>query len=555
VRGEVLPQRSGEPRRSVGTVVDITAEATARLQQLAQQRLLDGIAAALPLHVFVFDLPTRRVVYANRPLGLLLGDADAVFDGGRAFVERLHAEDRPLLPVWEARVATLQPGEVDTQEVRVRDERGAWRWMRCRFTPLTRAIDGAGSQVVGTIEDVTEQVALADARVRLESRMQQAQKLDSLGLLAGGIAHDFNNLLVGVLSNASLALLDLEDPSPTRAVVLEIERTAQRAADLTRQLLAYSGKGRFVVEPIALSALAAEMAQLLHTVVHKDARITLDLDDALPLIEGDATQLRQVVMNLITNASDALLGRPGEITVRTRRASELPLSPSARRFVSDAEPAGECAALEISDSGCGMNEQTTERMFDPFFSTKFTGRGLGLAATLGIVRGHRGDIRVETEPGRGTRFVMRFPVAPARRPHDTPSRSLTPVTQRGRVLVVDDDGVVRSVTTALLTRRGFDVTAVSSGREALTWLMVPPDDLRCVLLDLTMPGLTGVETLHQLREQERAEGSAPRTVFLMSGYSEQEVAGSIGELGVAGFLQKPFTMADLDALLTALPDA
>ena len=518
------------------------------------QELLDGITAALPLHVFVFELPSRRVLYANRPLGSLLGDPSASPDGGSAFIARLHPDDQARIPDWEARVAALRVGDVDITQVRVRDLSGAWRWMRCRFSALTLSSTGTPERVVGTVEDITEQVQRLQAQRRLETQTHHAQKLDSLGLLASGIAHDFNNLLVGVLSNASLALLDLDDASPTHGVVREIERTAQRAADLTRQLLAYSGKGRFVIEPLSLSELAREMAQLLHTVVHREATIHLDLADDLPLIDGDATQLRQVIMNLITNASDALQGLPGTITVRTRRAPEIRVEGDAQHFGTELAPGAPCVALEVIDAGCGMTAETTTRMFDPFFSTKPTGRGLGLAATLGIVRGHHGDIRVESAPGRGTRFVLRFPEARTRPVLDTPSRQQAAVTHRGRVLVVDDDGVVRSVTTALLTRRGFEVTALASGREALEWLGTAPDDLRCILLDLTMPGLTGIETLQHLRVQERLESRVPNTVYLMSGYSEQEVAGSIGTLNVAGFLQKPFTMTDLDDLLAALPD-
>jgi two-component system cell cycle sensor histidine kinase/response regulator CckA len=297
------------------------------------------------------------------------------------------------------------------------------------------------------------------------------------------------------------------------------------------------------------------LAQLLRTVVHKDAALDLELDEALPLILGDATQLRQVIMNLITNASDALQGRHGTITVRTRRHDGLQLAPEALHFGADAVRSAESVCLEVTDTGTGMTRATTERIFDPFFSTKFTGRGLGLAATLGIVRGHHGAISVESTPGRGTRIVLRFPVTTVRPMADALPAAPVADRHRGRVLVVDDDSVVRSVATALLARRGFDVLSDASGQDALKRLSAHDGDVRFVLLDLTMPGLSGIEVLQRLRADEREAGRAPITVFLMSGYSEQEVTGGAGDLAVAGFLQKPFTIADVDALLAALPNA
>lgn len=552
VRGHVLADGHGRITRSVGVVVDITTEAAAREQQLAQERQLARAQEIAQTGSWTWEFSTQSLSWSAEFYRIMELDPATVKPSQEALWPLLSDEDRERLRVaHEACIAHDTPVDLRYQ-LHLSD--GRVRHVHAR-AELLRSATGRPLAIVGTTQDVTEQVHAAEERARLEAQVHHAQKLESLGLLAGGIAHDFNNLLVGVLSNASLALLDLDEPSPARQVVLEIERTAQRAADLTRQLLAYSGKGRFVVEPLQLSALASEMAQLLRTVVSKDATLALELDDALPLILGDATQLRQVIMNLITNASDALQSRNGTITVRTRRHDRLHLEPDALHFGAEAVRSAEAVCLEVIDSGIGMTRATAERIFDPFFSTKFTGRGLGLAATLGIVRGHQGAISVESTPGRGTRFVLQFPVTTARTAAESPPAAAVAERHRGQVLVVDDDSVVRSVATALLARRGFEVLSDASGQAALDRLSAPESRVRFVLLDLTMPGLTGIEVLQRLRASEREAGRPPITVFLMSGYSEQEVTSGAGDLAVAGFLQKPFTIADVDTLLASLPDA
>jgi two-component system, cell cycle sensor histidine kinase and response regulator CckA len=552
VRGHVLADGHGHITRSVGVVVDITTEAAAREQQLAQERQLARAQEIARIGSWTWEFSTQSLSWSAEFYRIMELDPHTVAPSQEALWPLISTEDRERLRVaHEACITHDTPVDL---RYRLHLPDGRERHVHAR-AELLRSATGRPLAIVGTTQDVTEQVHAAEERARLEAQVHHAHKLESLGLLAGGIAHDFNNLLVGVLSNASLALLDLDEQAPARQVVLEIERTAQRAADLTRQLLAYSGKGRFVVEPLQLSALAGEMAQLLRTVVSKDAALELELDDTLPPILGDATQLRQVIMNLITNASDALQGRRGTVTVRTRRHDGVHIDPSALHFGADAARSGETVCLEVIDTGIGMTRATAERIFDPFFSTKFTGRGLGLAATLGIVRGHHGAISVESTPGRGTRFVLRFPVTATRTAAEAPTAAPVAERHRGRVLVVDDDSVVRSVATALLARRGFEVLSDPSGQAALDRLSAPEVDVRFVLLDLTMPGLTGIEVLQRLRTVERDAGRTPTTVFLMSGYSEQEVTSGAGDLAVAGFLQKPFTIADVDTLLATLPDA
>ena len=415
---------------------------------------------------------------------------------------------------------------------------------------ITRLV-GVGGDAIGVIasgQDITELKRLDSERRALEAKVQHAQKLESLGVLAGGIAHDFNNLLVGILGNASLALMDLPDDSPLREIVADIETTALRAADLTKQMLAYSGKGRFVIHPTDLNALVREMAHLLQTVISKRAALRFDFALELPPVDADASQLRQIVMNLITNASDAIGVEDGVITLRTgvTHATRETLVSS---YVDDALPEGRYAFIEVEDTGCGMDQLTQSRIFDPFFSTKFTGRGLGLAATLGIVRGHRGTIKVRSEPSRGTTFTVLLPCAQASTELPTHHGSTRRKRYRGSgaVLVVDDDETVRAVAQHMLERSGFTVLTAADGAEGVRTFAANRDRIALVLLDLTMPTLGGEEAFRAMREI-RPDVRA----VLMSGYSSHELAARYGAEGLAGFIQKPFRLEELDGCLTSV---
>ena len=390
-------------------------------------------------------------------------------------------------------------------------------------------------------------VAIRSARLleqqrRAEEQMRNAQKLESLGVLAGGIAHDFNNLLVGVLGNAGLALLELPEDSPARQAIRDIEISAQRAAELTRQMLAYSGRGTFRVEPVDVSTLVEEMSQLLRRVISKQAQLSLHLDRTLPAVVGDATQLRQVVMNLITNASDAL-ERQGTVRLETSavRADREML---ASAYLDEELPEGEYVCIEVSDTGVGMDAATAARLFDPFFTTKFTGRGLGLAAVLGIVRGHRGAISLQSAPGAGTTFRVLLPAAKGVSATAPAPPASTLARGSGRVLLVDDEEAVRGLARRVLERGGFDVIEAESGEEGLARYEERPDSVTAVVLDLTMPGLGGEATFHALR---RARPDLP--IVLSSGYMPEEGDAFSG----VAFLAKPYRPAELvDAVNAAI---
>ncbi len=304
-------------------------------------------------------------------------------------------------------------------------------------------------------------------RRRLEAQVQHVQKLESLGVLAGGIAHDFNNLLMAILGNADLASRSLAAVSPGQAYLRDIETAARRAADLCRQMLAYSGKGRFVVEPVALDEIILEMTRMLEVSISKKATLTYHLAKDLPAVAADATQIRQIVMNLITNASEALGDQNGVISIATG-AMTCSRAYLAGTYLAETLPEGDYVWLEITDTGAGMTPAVQARMFDPFFSTKFTGRGLGMAAVLGIVRGHRGGIRVYSEPGRGTTIRVFFPASREALPRKSDANDANQEWRgAGTVLVVDDDETVCALACRMLAMLGFATVMAGDGRQAL----------------------------------------------------------------------------------------
>lgn len=395
------------------------------------------------------------------------------------------------------------------------------------------------------IRDLSERRRGEHEREQLQARMQQAQKLEQLGLLAGGVAHDFNNLLAAILGHAGLARQELPSDSPVLAQIDEIISATQRAAELTRQLLAYAGRGRVILAPLDLAVLVEELTQLLRPVLSNKANVHLEV--ATAPIAGDASQIRQVIMNLLTNASEALEGNPGDIVVRTgvKHATSADL---ASPYLSEDRPEGEYAFVSVSDTGRGMDSQTLSKVFDPFFTTKFTGRGLGLAAVLGIVRGHNGSIQVRSELGIGSTFLVLLPRAPATAAKPADANSAPPELRgHGVILVVDDEDFVRDVIARVLQHTGFKVLTAADGQEALKVFAAEPEGISAVVLDLTMPRLDGLELLRLLRRLR-----PDVRVLLMSGYSDQEIATRVGGERLPGFLQKPFRNADLTARLSAL---
>jgi len=396
--------------------------------------------------------------------------------------------------------------------------------------------------VLGVAVDITDQERAKEERRKLEDKILQAQKLESLGVMAGGIAHDFNNLLMVILGYANLASMELGVTPSGREHIKKIETAAKDAADLCNQMLAYSGKGRFLVTTLDLNDIVHEMPHLLKVSIGKNAVMKFNLSDDLPSIEADASQMRQVIMNLIVNASEAIGDDSGVITAGTR-AVELESKDINALYLGRKLSPGLYVRVEVTDTGCGMDEETRSRIFDPFFTTKFTGRGLGLAAVSGIVRSHKGGIMLSSKPGEGATFKVFFPVT--EKPVGRDAKAPQPPAElrgSGTILVVDDQQDVREVTRGMLEARGFTVLTAGSGAEGVELLCVRGDDIAAVILDLTMPGMDGEETFHAMR---RAKNDV--RVILASGYSESDLAERFANMGVAGFIHKPCRIDDLVA--------
>jgi len=404
-----------------------------------------------------------------------------------------------------------------------------------RTTELERANRALQAEMI-------ERELAEEERQKVQVKLLDAQKLESLGVLSGGVAHDFNNLLVGILGNAGLAIQELPEDSPMRQTICDIETSALRAAELTRQLLAYAGKGQFVIQPVRVAQLVEEMEHLLGTAVHKAARLAFDFANGVPIIDADPIQLRQVVMNLVTNAAEAIGVGSGTITVRTGCME------ATREYLADAQlglglSEGPYVFVEIEDDGHGMHPATLARIFDPFFTTKFTGRGLGLAAVLGIVRSHKGAIKVTSAPGHGTRVRVLLPPASAQMAAQAPAAEAPEVASHGgTVLIVDDEDTVRRVACRILEAAGFTVRTASGGVEAMRALREAPGAVDLVLLDMTMPDMSGTQTLIEL--QRIRPGIR---VVLSSGYAQEEA--SVPGARVAAFIQKPYRPADLVAAI------
>jgi PAS domain S-box-containing protein len=594
----------GEPERSEGSLEELRAAledlrvaheelraqneelVAAHLEVEAERRRYHDLFQHAPDAYIVTNL-AGIISESNESASRLLG-IRSQFLNGKALAAYIESEDRLRFRALLSAPDRSERGSAASFRIRSRD--GLRLYAEMTYS-LVEDIDGYVTGFRWLIHDVTDQERLAHQvralNTELESRVAErtadlkaaqrlsedlllreqaarhaaeaseaqsrhVQKLESIGVLAGGIAHDFNNLLHVVLGNADIALSRLPVRSQAREPLEEVVRATIRAADLTRQMLAYSGKGAFVVRHLDLSHEVRETATLLRTAITKQASLVWELASNLPPINADATQIRQIVMNLITNASDALQDTGGIITLRTGVVPQEELNDPRFGVPVDADDAvgrgkEPMVFLEVSDTGQGMTPDTLQRIFDPFFSTKFAGRGLGLAAVMGIVRSHQGTIRIRTDPGEGTSFRVLFPAAfgAAARP-EPPSAARSQWRGSGTILVVEDEEEVRDVAERILQDFGFETVTAVDGRDALDVMEREGDRVTAVLLDLSMPRMGGQETFRRLRE------SRPELpVIMMSGYTEQVVAPQFSGpgLGLTAFLQKPFLAEDLMDIL------
>jgi PAS domain S-box-containing protein len=516
---------------------DITSRASAEAALRERERLLSESQAAGHIGSWELDLASGQLtwtpecyrIYGQDP-DVFKPSLDALFSTCALPEDQAHmrAHYRELL-----RTEAQPP-----LDFRIRRPDGTIRWLH-----VTVAVhrDGQGNPVrfVGTQQDLTELKEAEARRLELERQVLHAQKLESLGLLAGGFAHDFNNLLTVVRANLDLAREERPTQDPIQAYLRPAIEASCRGADLCRQILAYSGRGNFVIEPVAISDLARSMANLLESAIPKKVTLALDLAPDLPLLRGDASQIHQVTLNLVLNAAEAIGDGKGRIRLGTRaQAWAPPEAPDVGQ--GELLPGCPCVVLEVTDDGPGMTPDLMARIFDPFFSTKADGRGLGLAAVQGILRSHKGGIRVSTRPGRGSTFTLFFPTAAGeagvRRPESKPDIEGM---GKGMVLLADDEEAIRDVGCNVLEKMGFIPLAAFDGQDALDLFRAHRQEIRLVILDLTMPRMDGLEAFRELRTMD-----AQIPVLITSGYSKQEVDSRFSGIEVAGFIQKPFNLSE-----------
>lgn len=527
----------------MGTVPD-RASATDASQATGElgheeARLLEAIVENIPDMIFVKDAAELRFVRFNRAAEQLLG-----YDRS----ELLGKNDHDFFPEEEASHFTEKDREVlsglsprDVQEETIHTRFNGERVLRTKKVPIL-GTDGVPRYLLGISEDITElnraREDLQHTQVQLdESRMGATRRLELLGVLAGGIAHDFNNLLVGILGNASLVLDRVGATSDVSELVRGIQTSAERAAELTKQILAYSGKGQLMVESVDFSQLVAEVSELIGATLSPKTRFAQDIAPGL-FVGADATQLRQLVMNLVSNANDALDGAAGEVSV-TVLAETLPKEAPPNPWDIGESVAGEYVTVVVKDTGRGMPRMERARIFEPFFTTKPRGHGLGLAAATGIVQTHLGVLRLTSEEGVGTVFRVSFPRSEERPPSVAPVRRGTAAPhRRATVLIVDDEPLIRDFLEEALQGEGYATVSAADGKEGLATFLRTPERFDLAVLDVAMPGMNGRDVL---REMRTVRPELP--VLLSSGFDSTDDV--LAEEPQIRFLAKPYRVQKL----------
>lgn len=529
-----IPVRESDNTLSgvIGAAMDITERRRAEEALQEKEAMLRQIIDLVP-----------HMIFAKNRKGQFLLVNQAVADAYGTTVEALtgarhasfHTNEQELIHYLQDDLEVIDSGrpKVILQE-RFVDAAGQERILQTTKIPFTFAGLG-GPAVLGISVDITE---LKQA----EEAMRQAQKLESLGVLAGGVAHDFNNLLVGILGQTTLAMAKIGEEHAAHIHLQKAIAAAEQAARLAQQMLAYSGRGHFDIRPVDLNQLIRDHMHLFQTAVPKSTRLQLELAEPLPLIEADSGQIQQVILNLVTNAAEATRERAGLVTLATGIQTITENHTEYWQHTGDPLPSGEYIMLQVRDNGEGMDEQTLSKIFEPFFTTKEAGRGLGLAAVLGIIRGHKGGMWVTSEAGKGSQFTFLFPASATSSlvPTVEPSLHNTSNKQTGLVLVIDDEEPVREAVTDILGLEGIEVITAASGASGIDLYRNQASDINLVLLDLSMPGLNGEETYHELRKIN------PKVrTLLSSGYHESEATHRFKGQGLAGFLQKPYSATTL----------
>jgi PAS domain S-box-containing protein len=541
VHVEPLRDSQSVIRGTVGIALDVTNQRRADQALRESEARLRQVINLVPHFIFAKDgdghflLANRAVAEAyGTTVDRLIGRTDTDFARSAEEAGAFHRDD----------LEVMQKGDAKLIDERITDSRGGLRYLQTTKIPFTFS-GTRRPAVLGVSIDVTERRAA-------EETLRRAAKEESLTVLAGGVAHDFNNLLAAILGHASLALKQLPAGSTARRHVEKAAAAVERASDLTRQMLAYSGRGHFVVQPTDFNALVRENLPLLEVALPKNVRLEAVLDPHLPPVEADVGQIQQVLMNLVINAAEAIGEHGGRVTVATGTRDVGPLDSALWQSSGHPLAPGRYVSLEVRDDGPGMDPGTVDRIFEPFFTTKFTGRGLGLAAVLGVVRGHRGALSVDSAPGRGTVFRLLFAPGRGEAEGEVAGLAIPLRTEPVTLLLVDDEEVVRDMVSEVLASEGVNVLCAPDGARGVEIFRERSDEIDVVLLDLSMPGLSGEQTYARLHELDPGV-----KVILSSGYDHHEATRRFGAGGLTGFIQKPYRpqqlAAEIDRCLRRAP--
>ena len=533
-------ERTGELRHTQGLLeADIGKRQAVEAELRESRRQLDSLLGQMPgmAYRYAHKTPSTALFISRGSIEIIGFTPHELTSGQVIYADLILQEDRALHRMTVGTALSRQ-GAYES-EYRIQDKHGCLKWVLDRGQGIY-SNEGTLLFIEGLAIDITGRKQAEADKTAFDRKLLESQKLESLGVLAGGIAHDFNNLLTTIVGHASMLGLDLPKLSPLQMHIKQIEAGVLRASELCQQMLAYAGKGRFLVQRTSLEKLVRDTTPLLKHSISKRALLQFEFRPGVPEIEVDATQIRQIIMNLVVNASDAIGDHDGTITVETsvlRRDD-----PQLRHAVLPPPPGkSDFACLRVRDTGAGMSAATLGKIFDPFFTTKFTGRGLGLAAVLGIVRSHEGSLLVTSTVNAGSVFTLLLPAAstPAVARVSTPPFDTRAQPIAGTVLLIDDEDGVRAVAEQMFVTLGLKTLTAADGAEGVELFIKNQAAISLVLLDLTMPRMNGEESLRAIRLL------APNMpVILMSGYNQSAVPELASDDRVS-FLQKPFSLQAL----------
>ncbi len=503
--------------------------------RISEERFRE-MAELMPMTVFESDI-IGNLTFANRKAFDSFGYSQEDFDRGVNSLDLLVPEDRQQAAENVAKI--MEGEEIGLNEYTALRKDGSNFPIMVHSTIMVR--DGETLGIRGCLIDITDRKKTEEERRRLETQFHQAQKLETIGTLAGGMAHDFNNLMATILGNTSLLLYDIDTTHPHYEPLKNIEQQIKRGAELTTQLRGYARKGKYSVKPVNLNQIVEESATAFGR-TRKEITIQCGLADDLLAVEADQGQIQQVLLNLFVNAADAM-PQGGTLVLKTSNATHNDIKSKQYH-----PAAGDYLRLTVSDTGIGMDEKVRQRIFDPFFSTKASGKGtgLGLASVYGIIKNHGGYIDVQSQKGQGSQFSIFLP-ATDKKILEIAEPAPEIMQGSGTILIVDDEKMVLDVGARLLKKLGYTVQESNNGRNAVALYKKLQDKINLVVLDIVMPDMGGGEVYDRLKEIN------PKIkVLLSSGYSIDDQAREIMERGCDGFIQKPFSMKAMSDKLSEI---